>query len=170
MRPAPGFPLGAVLGERVPRGFRPLRRTADAGSAECFEQLGELVLDWAVQRRSGIAVRTEDDSDAPAATEGLRVRVVIPLLVAGAVRLEVAAPAVVVRVLREPDAIGFAYRTLPGHPEAGEESFVVRRSGDRAVFELRALSRPAFPYSLAAPVGRAMQRRYTERYLRALPA
>ena len=163
-----GFPPGTVLTDRVPRGFQALRRSADVGAADRFEQLGEEVLGWAVQRRSGIAVRSPDGRDASDAAEGLTARVVIPLLGLGALRLEIAAPVLVVRVLRSDDAIGFVYGTLRGHPEVGEESFVVRRIDDRAVFELRALSRPASPYSLLPSVGRAFQRRYTARYLRAL--
>ena len=80
----------------------------------------------------------------------------------------VVAPMRVTRVLREPEVIGFAYGTLPGHPEVGEEAFLVRRVGRETVFELRALSRPAFPYSLAAPVGLALQSVFTERSLLAL--
>ena len=80
----------------------------------------------------------------------------------------VAAPFRVTRVVHEPDRVGFAYGTLPGHPEVGEEAFLVRRVGAETVFELRALSRPAFPYSLAAPVGLLLQQRFSDRYLRAL--
>lgn len=162
------FPPGTVLGDAVPVGFRPLRESADVGAAADLPALGAAVLGWAVQRRSGIAVRGAGGRDAPEAAEGLEARVVIPLAGLGAVRLEIAAPVRVVEVLDGPDAIGFAYGTRPGHPEVGEESFVVRRAGDRAVFELRALSRPAFPYALAPFVGRAFQARYTARYLRAL--
>ena len=162
------FPPGTVLTEQVPSGYRALRRTRDVGAAGDLSELGTMVLGWAVQRRSGIAVRRPDGRDAPAAVEGFEGRVVIPLLVVGAVRWEISAPMRVTAVLNGPDGIGFAYGTLPGHPERGEEAFVVRRVGDRSVFELRALSRPAFPYSLLAPVGRLLQERYTRRYLRVL--
>lgn len=168
MRPSYRFATGAVLTDAVPPGYRALRRTADVGAAEDLGRLGAAVLAWAVQRRSGIAVRDPDGRDAGTVEEGLEARVVIPLVRLGAVALEVAAPVRVVRVLDGADAVGFVYGTLPGHPEVGEESFVVRRAGGRAVFELRALSRPAFPYSLAPVVGSAFQRRYTARYLRAL--
>ncbi len=36
------------------------------------------------------------------------------------------APCRVVYVIDEPDRRGFAYGTLPGHPESGEELFAVR--------------------------------------------
>jgi uncharacterized protein (UPF0548 family) len=50
----------------------------------------------------------------------------------------------------------------------GEEAFLVRRIGTETVFELRALSHAAFPYSLAAPFGLLLQQRFSDRYLRAL--
>ena len=163
-----GFAPGTVLTDEVPAGFTALRRSVDVGAAADLERLGRAVLDWAVQRRSGVAVRGADGRDAPPVAEGQEARVVIPLLRAGAVRLEGAAPVRVVHVLQGTDTVGFAYGTLPGHPEIGEESFVVARAGDRVRFELRALSRPAFPYALLPPVGRAFQRRFTARYLGAL--
>lgn len=152
-----------MLGGTTPRGYRRLERATVVGTAADLERLGAAVLDWRVQRRSGVAVRTPDGVDAPPVTDGFEGAVVVPL--AG---LRIVAPVRVTRVIAEPDAIGFAYGTLPGHPEAGEEAFLVRRVGRETVFELRALSRPAFPYSLAAPVGRAVQSRFTERYLEAL--
>ena len=74
----------------------------------------------------------------------------------------------ITRVIEEPDLVGFAYGTLPGHPEVGEEAFLVRRVGRETAFELRALSKPAFPYSLAAPVGLLLQSRFSDRYMRSL--
>lgn len=40
------------------------------------------------------------------------------------------APCQVVYVLDEPDRQGFAYGTLPGQPESGEEAFVIERADD----------------------------------------
>ena len=39
-------------------------------------------------------------------------------------------PCRVVYVVDEPDRRGFAYGTLPGHPESGEELFLVRYDPD----------------------------------------
>ncbi len=39
----------------------------------------------------------------------------------------------IVAVLDEPDRWGFAYGTLPGHPEVGEEAFLVERAADGMV-------------------------------------
>ncbi len=65
---------------------------------------------------------------------------------------------------------GLAYGTLPGHPERGEEAFVIEQHGDGAVtFAITAFSTPATPLAKAAgPAGRAIQRYITGRYLRAL--
>ncbi|GAA4732513.1 hypothetical protein GCM10023350_14890 [Nocardioides endophyticus] len=39
-------------------------------------------------------------------------------------------PCRVVYVVDEPERAGFAYGTLPGHPETGEELFLLSRLGD----------------------------------------
>lgn len=158
-----GFLPATVLTDEHPRGYRKLLRQGVIGTAGRFGTAAEEVLDWQVQRRSGIAALADSGDDAPRASEGLEGVVRVPVL--GAV---VSAPFRVTRVIREPDRVGFAYGTLRGHPEVGEEAFLVRRIGTETVFELRALSRPAFPYSLAAPVGLLLQQRFTDRYLAAL--
>lgn len=157
------FLPGAVLGDETPRGYRRVLRRSVIGTAARFDGAAEAVLDWAVQRRSGIAVRSDSGDDSPRASEGLEGAVVVPAL-----GRTVRAPFRVTRVLQGPDLVGFAYGTLPGHPEVGEEAFLVRRVGTETVFELRALSHPAFPYSLAAPVGLLLQQRFSDRYMRAL--
>jgi uncharacterized protein (UPF0548 family) len=85
--------------------------------------------------------------------------------------LQVIAPCRVVYVIDEPDRFGLAYGTLPGHPEVGEESFVVERDtdGTGAMFRITAFSRPAgFLPRLAAPVTRALQLRVGRRYADAM--
>ncbi|WBU38937.1 DUF1990 family protein [Homoserinibacter sp. YIM 151385] len=78
-------------------------------------------------------------------------------------------PARVVYVVDEPDRKGFAYGTLPGHAEEGEEAFLVSRGGDGSVWvTIRAFSRPAGWWWLLAPALRIAQAYYTSRYLRAL--
>jgi hypothetical protein len=74
----------------------------------------------------------------------------------------------VVEVVDEPDRFGFAYGTLPHHPEAGEESFVVIRdpATDQVRLEITAYSRPTARLAkLGGPVGRAFQRFMASRYL-----
>lgn len=79
------------------------------------------------------------------------------------------APCRVVYVIDEPDVRGFAYGTLPGHPESGEERFAVRYDPARsAVFaEVSSFSRPATWWSKAGgPVVSLAQRVIARRYLR----
>ncbi len=82
----------------------------------------------------------------------------------------VVAPDRVVAVVDEPDRFGFAYGTVAGHPESGEESFVVERSGSGLVsMTVRVDARPATrPARLAAPVVDRVQRWALKRYLAAV--
>jgi uncharacterized protein (UPF0548 family) len=82
----------------------------------------------------------------------------------------VKAPARVVYVIDEPNRKGFAYGTLHGHPEDGEEAFIVDRTEDGSVWlEIRAFSRPANRFWwLVYPVLRASQAFYTRRYFLSL--
>ena len=84
--------------------------------------------------------------------------------------IRVSAPARVVYVIDEPKRKGFAYGTLPGHPEDGEEAFIVELADDDSVWiVIRAFSRPSRWYWwLVSPVLRLTQEFYTRRYLRAL--
>jgi uncharacterized protein (UPF0548 family) len=82
----------------------------------------------------------------------------------------VSAPARVVYVIDEPKRKGFAYGTLKGHPEDGEEAFIVDQTEDGSVWlEIRAFSRPANRgWWLVFPVLRLTQYFYTRRYFRSL--
>jgi len=62
---------------------------------------------------------------------------------------------------------GFAYGTLPGHVEAGEERFTVAWMDDDSVYyELHAFSRPRlWLVRLAKPFARALQRRFVRQSL-----
>jgi uncharacterized protein (UPF0548 family) len=84
--------------------------------------------------------------------------------------LKVSAPVRVVYVVDQPDRKGFAYGTLPGHPESGEEAWIVNRMDDGSVWlSIRAFSRPSkFYWWMVYPVLRFMQERVTRRYERAL--
>lgn len=82
----------------------------------------------------------------------------------------VRSPARVVYVIDEPNRKGFAYGTLPGHPESGEEAFIVDQTEDGSVWlTITAFSRPsAWYWWVVYPVLRAFQEYYTRRYLRSL--
>jgi uncharacterized protein (UPF0548 family) len=61
-----------------------------------------------------------------------------------------------------PRRFAFAYGTLPGHAERGEERFLVEQLADGSVwYDLIAFSRPRFwGARLARPMTRALQRRF----------
>jgi uncharacterized protein (UPF0548 family) len=79
-------------------------------------------------------------------------------------------PVRVIYVVDEPRRKGFAYGTLPGHPEDGEESWMVEQRDDGSVWiTIRAFSRPASRWWWAVyPALRIAQAYYTNRYLSAL--
>lgn len=81
----------------------------------------------------------------------------------------VVVPNRIVGVVEEERRFGFAYGTLPGHQERGEESFVVELLDDGAV--VGTITVDAAPASsaarAAAPAVRGLQRRAMRRYLMA---
>lgn len=68
----------------------------------------------------------------------------------------------IVYVIDEPRRFGFAYGTLPGHVEKGEERFSVEWREDGTVwYDIRAFSRPRYWLArLGYPLSRRMQRRF----------
>lgn len=72
----------------------------------------------------------------------------------------------VVAVVDEPERAGFAYGTLPGHPERGEELFLATSAGPGLVrLEVVAHSRPVGLAACVPPVVRRLQRAAAHRYL-----
>lgn len=78
----------------------------------------------------------------------------------------------ILHVVDEPRRFGFAYGTLPGHAECGEERFLVEQLEDGAVwYDLRAFSRPRhWAARLGQPVTRALQRRFARQSKAAMAA
>jgi uncharacterized protein (UPF0548 family) len=68
----------------------------------------------------------------------------------------------IVYVIDEPRWFGFAYGTLPGHVERGEERFSVEWLDDDTVwYDLMAFSRPHYwGARLVKPFARRLQRRF----------
>ncbi|MCB0527446.1 MAG: DUF1990 domain-containing protein [Saprospiraceae bacterium] len=68
----------------------------------------------------------------------------------------------IVYVIDNDRQFGFAYGTLPGHVECGEELFLVERDGSGAVqYSIRAFSRPRHWLArLGYPLARAYQRKF----------
>jgi uncharacterized protein (UPF0548 family) len=126
-----------------------------------FDAAARDLLEWRVHSVAGLTVQA---SDIP-----LRQGTVV-LMRWGPGALSVKIPCRVVDIIDEPRRRGFAYGTLPGHPEAGEERFLLEQAeGGRIVFTITASSRPATTLArLGGPISRAAQGIMTQRYLRAL--
>lgn len=147
---------------RMPDGYHRFQRSVVVGSgASRFDAAARTLLTWEMHRRAGLSVCPSSAS----VEEG-----VVAVVRLGPGRLAVRAPVRVVYVVDEPRRRGFAYGTLPGHPESGEEAFILELadSGD-VTFTISAFSRPATWFARAGgPVARAIQSRVTSRYLRSL--
>ncbi|WP_236788354.1 DUF1990 family protein [Amycolatopsis sp. GM8] len=156
-RPAVHLPRVGATEYGFPRGYRRFQRSRPLADTTDFEAAAADLLRWQVHRRAGLRVCAESTVAEPGAV------VVLSLL-------GLSAPCRVVHVVAEPDRRGFAYGTLPGHPEAGEEAFMLERDRDGGVaFTIRAFSRPATVLTrVAGPLGRRVQDVMTRRCLRAL--
>jgi uncharacterized protein (UPF0548 family) len=146
----------------LPPGYRHLRRGAVLGSGpQTFAGAAAALLSWQVHLRAGLRVSASSAIAEPGT---------VVLLALGTGHLRIGAPCRVVYLTNEPGRRGFAYGTLPGHPERGEEAFLIEQHHDGTVsFTITAFSRPATPLAKAAgPAGRVIQRHLTARYLQAL--
>lgn len=119
------------------------------------------LLTWRLHERAGLRVQA---SESP-----LRQDTVV-LLHLGVGPLALPIPCRVVYVVDEPTRCGFAYGTLPGHPESGEERFVLEQHGDGSIeVAITAFSRPATRLAtLGGPLTKKVQQVMTTRYLGAL--
>lgn len=148
--------------EALPEGYHHLRHSAVVGHGRAaFEAAGTAVTTWRTHRASGATVRSE----AVRAEPGVRLEVS-----AGVGRVRIGAPCEVIWTAYEEHRTGFAYGTLTGHPEQGEESFVVELAPDGTVrFTVTAFSRPAAWYTrLAGPLVPVLQRAYARQLGRTL--
>lgn len=156
--------VGATLGP-LPPGYGVLGDTLRVGTGVAdFHAACEALRAWAPHRALGmtLAPRTPPLVEGTTMAFALPVLEPLPLWITGCCRI--------VRVVDTHDGFGFAYGTLPHHPERGEEAFLVRRRDDGSVvFEITAFSRPAsLLVRLSGPIGRWMQRRSVRAYLRGL--
>lgn len=152
--------VGSSRWRATPAGFRPAEHRARLGSGrETFDRACAALVHWRMHDAAGVRTR----ATGPAAVG------VDSLGWLGVGRIGVPIPCRVVWVVEEADRVGFGYGTLPGHPEAGEEAFLVERTGDDVFFTVRAFSRPARWYArLGAPATRAAQWLFMRRYAHAL--
>ena len=181
---------GILLGGRSPERLDPMLRAAEA-SGLTYEHVGstlapsggsrplhrhELALGrgdryfgrgaaglraWVCHAGIGAVVHPSEPAIAVGST-------LLVVLRAGPVSVVV--PNRIVGVIDEPDRFGFAYGTLDGHQERGEESFLVERLADGTV--LAVVTIDATPATRTArivgPAGRRLQSVAARRYLRSL--
>jgi uncharacterized protein (UPF0548 family) len=159
----PTYPdVGAAVTGRFPPGYDHIDERVRVGPADEFERARAALFTWTLQRHARVHVHPPDARPAVGAT-------VLLLRRFGPFR--VIAPCRVTWAEDRPGRAGFAYGSLPGHPERGEESFVLDRDEDGTWLRIRAFSRPARWYArLGAPVTRLVQRRILAAYLRAICA
>ena len=148
----PTFTFGSsVAGYRHDEWTRPL------ASSTTWEGATAALRGWRAHRGAGVLV-CPVDLPAEGQTVGLAVRLG-PLSVLAGCRIT--------RVIDNVDEYGFTYATLPGHPEQGEESFLLRREDDTVVFSITAVSRPVdLVARVGWPISRLVQRHVIDGYLR----
>lgn len=141
-------------------GYRWFSKTAVLSRRD-FEGAARDLLTWQVQVRAGLEV---------AASESPLVDGTVVEMFLGVRPLGMTIPCRVVEVIDEPTRRGFAYGTLPGHPEQGEERFVLNMLPDASLtLTISAFSTPAtWLTRLGGPVASMFQDVMTDRYLRSL--
>jgi uncharacterized protein (UPF0548 family) len=150
--------IGATCDGVFPDGYRHIRGRARLGRGEqVYAAAVHALGSFDMQRGAGLRVRTR----AAMAAEGAEIAFGFG---AGPVRLW--APVRVVWLVNEPLRYGYGYGTLPGHPETGEEGFLVCLGSDETVwFEVRAFSRPGRWFVRASgPLAALVQDRTNDRY------
>jgi uncharacterized protein (UPF0548 family) len=152
------YPEQGATKTALPPGYHHLQRYARLGTGRAvFERGVTALMSWEMHRAAGLRVTAEGD-----AQPGARV---VSRIAPG-----LTAPCRIVYVIDEPDRRGFAYGTLPGHPELGEEAFIVGiGEADDVWFTVRAFTRPGTLLTrISGPFGRVAQRLIAGRYIRAM--
>jgi uncharacterized protein (UPF0548 family) len=154
--------IGATSAGRQPEGFHHDHFEMVLGTGpRTFQRAVTGLKTWEAHRLPGLRVFPDAQEIRTGATV---------VLILGTSVIALAAPCRIVSVVDGQTRWGFAYGTLPGHPEQGEEAFSVSLSPDQTVlFEIEAFSRPGdLLVRLSGPIGRGMQRGGMGGYLRAL--
>jgi uncharacterized protein (UPF0548 family) len=134
-------------------------RWSVALSADCFDRAVEAIRAREVHRSADLSVLADGEVEV-----GTNVAMGAPLPV-GFVDVTCR----VVAVVEESGRCGFAYGTLPVHPESGEESFLIVRDDSGVRFEVTAVSKPRHPLARLVPlVADRMQDQAVQRYLTAM--
>jgi uncharacterized protein (UPF0548 family) len=149
--------IGGTGSDLLPDGYRHVRRHAIVGrGAAAFAAVRAGMLDYQIHRLAGMRIEA---SGPPALDATFRTGIGL-----GPVRIW--APCRFVWYQAEESDFGYGFGTRPGHPERGEEAFLVTLKGDEVHFTIRAFSRPSAWYArLGGPLTTFVQERATDRYL-----
>lgn len=154
--------LGATRAGALPDGYDHVQRDVSVGNGpKVFERAAVALFSWRMHEEAGLSVIHSGGTAASG---------IVVVLRAGWGPLRLRIPCRVVYTVDEPDCRGFGYGTLPGHPERGEEAFMVTitEAGDVRI-RIRAFSRPAsLPARLGGPISRMVQQHVTDRYVSAI--
>lgn len=153
--------VGSTRFDETPPGYHRLEHRARIGVGEqVFRRASEALLTWRMHDKAGVRI-TATDSPAVIGTNSLG------HLGVGGIGLSI--PCRVVWTIDEPTRSGFGYGTLEGHPESGEESFLVTLEGEDVWLTVRSYSRPGTWYTrLGGPLARTGQNLVAHRYAKAL--
>ena len=153
---------GASRDDRVPAGFKLDHHRRELGRGELvFAAARRAIREWRMFPRW-----TAIEPHAPIAKDevvGVIVRV-LGLWWLNAARI--------VYVIDEARRFGFAYGTLPGHAERGEERFSIEwLADDSVVYDIRAFSRPRhWAARIGYPLTRMLQHRFARDSMAAMAA
>jgi uncharacterized protein (UPF0548 family) len=153
--------VGATRQDQLPGGYRHLVRQIEVGRGRRrFREVAERLSNWRIHTDSGLSLQVS----APQMRPGTVLIATLPL---GPFKINTRCR--IVYLLTEDRRTGFAYGTLPGHPEVGEERLSVELTDDdRVIFGLRAFSRNAWLLArLGSPVSNRVQAMVNRRYLAA---
>ena len=148
------YPEVGATRTTLPTGYNHLRSRTEIGTGrDVLEAAGAALMHW----RMHAALHVRPRASAPRAEPGVQVTLTL-----GVGPLRITAPCEIVWTTVDSRSIGFAYGTLSGHPECGEEAFVVDQDHDGTVWlTVTAFSKPALWYTrTAGPLVPAFQRRY----------
>ena len=161
-----------------------LKQTLDLGPAELFPMAREAILTWKLQESAGVIARPVRRVHPgqiidlwfnpvwPSAPRRWRGRD-LALPVGSCIVLELTVPVgscEVIEVIDAESAAGFVYRTLPGHLESGEQTFLVSVGADgRLGVSITSESVPGHPLLKAfTPMSVAAQKMMARRYVAGL--
>ena len=136
----PTYPdVGATRTGTVPPGYHRLHHRSQVGAGDgAWVRAADAVLGWRMHRAAGMRVAATASRAAPGVT-------MVGSIGVGPLRM--VAPCRIVWAAEPGDdgsRAGFGYGTLPGHPERGEEAFVVEQTSDGRVWlTVEAFSQPA---------------------------